>query len=372
MSQSCFTSEVYALYAIGSLDGVERGELESHARRGCDACLAELAQARQFWTAYAAAVPAVAPPARLKRKILSAVQPQPAVAWWWQAVAAALVLAAGIGVGWKIHPTTATNPAVAVIAPTPAPVATLPPAPATSPDQLRTLEARIDQLNAALADREKQIQALASRPPSPSQPPPSAPDLQPTLDALRAENAQRAQLLRQAEDRAAQLTAEIQRVRDQSADRESRLRADYTARIRTLENESAKLQRVVDAQQRRIDQNAQLVSFFSSPNLRVYQYKGTNKGPAATARVVVQEGSRALFYAFHLPQLPAGRTYQLWLIRGQAPAVASGGTFRPDADGNAVVEFTNPALTRDVRQFAVTDEPASGSQLPTGNQYFRS
>src|SRR5260370_39050862 len=110
MSQSCFTSEVYALYAIGSLDGEELRELESHTGRGCEVCRAELDQARLFWSAFGAAVPPVTPRPELKQKILAAVAPprlqvvpKRAMPWWMQAAAAVLILSAGIGVGWEIH-----------------------------------------------------------------------------------------------------------------------------------------------------------------------------------------------------------------------------------------------------------------------------
>src|SRR5579864_1296266 len=110
MSQSCFTSEVYALYAIGSLDGEELSELETHTGRGCEVCRAELEQARTLWSTYAAATPPVAPPPYLKQKVLAAVAPprlrvvpKRSISWWMQAVAAVLILSAGIGVGWKIQ-----------------------------------------------------------------------------------------------------------------------------------------------------------------------------------------------------------------------------------------------------------------------------
>jgi hypothetical protein len=138
-----------------------------------------------------------------------------------------------------------------------------------------------------------------------------------------------------------------------------------------LEGENEKFRRVIDDQQRRLQQNTQLVAFFSNPNLKFYQYQGTRNGPGSRAHVVMQDGSKAMFYAFHLPQLPAGRTYQLWLIRGQSPAIVSGGVFQPDQDGNAIVQFSDAAMLKDVRQFAVTDEPGGGSPGPTGKQFFR-
>jgi anti-sigma-K factor RskA len=371
MSQSCFTSEVYALYAIGSLDGEERNQLESHMGRGCDWCRGELGQARLFWSGYAAAVPPAAPRPALRRKILAAVAPRPPTSWWMQAAAAVLLLSAGIGLGWMIHRPPVPQP----LAPQVREVVGTPPASGT--DEVRNLQAKIDQLNARAADREKELQAMEDRAAAGS-------GLEKNVAALQAEAGQRMQLLQEAQDRSTQLAAEVERLRGQAAAAEARSkemgeryqtaanqRAEYAARIRALETENQKFQRVIDEQQRQIRQHEQMVAFFASPNLRFYQYKGTKSDPAATAHVIAQEGGRVLFYAFHMPQLVAGRTYQLWLIRGQSPAVVSGGIFHVDREGNAVVEFTNPALTRDVRQFAVTDEPAAGSPGPTGNQYFR-
>ena len=47
MSESCFTSEIYALYAIGSLDGEDLREFDRHLEEGCEVCRSELAQARE-------------------------------------------------------------------------------------------------------------------------------------------------------------------------------------------------------------------------------------------------------------------------------------------------------------------------------------
>ena len=56
-------------------------------------------------------------------------------------------------------------------------------------------------------------------------------------------------------------------------------------RIRQLEGENEKFRRVIDDQQRRIQQNTQLVAFFPSPNLKFYQYTGTRQRP-------VRQGAR--------------------------------------------------------------------------------
>ena len=59
MTEGCFTSEIYALYVIGSLDGEELSEFDRHLEQGCDVCRDELAQARELWCSFAAATPPV-------------------------------------------------------------------------------------------------------------------------------------------------------------------------------------------------------------------------------------------------------------------------------------------------------------------------
>src|SRR4030095_14166379 len=93
MSESCFTSEIYALYAIGSLDGDDLSEFSRHIGQGCDVCRSELAQARELWSSFAAATPPVMPPPQLKERILTAARRSPVVSMpalraasipWWQ------------------------------------------------------------------------------------------------------------------------------------------------------------------------------------------------------------------------------------------------------------------------------------------------
>ena len=67
--------------------------------------------------------------------------------------------------------------------------------------------------------------------------------------------------------------------------------------------------------------------------------------------------------AHNMPELRAGRTYQLWLVTKTAKI--SAGTFSP-TNGEAVVRATY-ALARDsLEAIAVTEEPAGGVPQPTG------
>lgn len=73
--------------------------------------------------------------------------------------------------------------------------------------------------------------------------------------------------------------------------------------------------------------------------------------------------NQAVLHAFRLPPAPAGRTYQLWLIRDGTPIPSR--TFNSDPDGHALVGgFELPSGAR-FEAAAVTVEPASGSATPT-------
>jgi hypothetical protein len=72
----------------------------------------------------------------------------------------------------------------------------------------------------------------------------------------------------------------------------------------------------------------------------------------------------AMLHAFRLKPAPAGRAYQLWLIR-DGKAVPSR-VFNSDPDGHALVEnIAVPANARGVTQVLLTEEPAGGSPQPT-------
>lgn len=83
-------------------------------------------------------------------------------------------------------------------------------------------------------------------------------------------------------------------------------------------------------------------------------------GPNGADAKIVPVDNGSVFVASGLPEPPGGRTYQLWLMRGDE--VTSAGTF--DSSGGV----TRIEVPRGVEQFddaAVTVEPAGGSEEPT-------
>lgn len=100
------------------------------------------------------------------------------------------------------------------------------------------------------------------------------------------------------------------------------------------------------------------------------------KIPAAKSSVegfVVQDliAKQWHVYALHLPKLPADRAYQLWFDLGNSHFSRAGIT-SIDADGTVSCIINAPADHVAVRGLAISDEPATGSESPTGENLVES
>jgi len=92
--------DLFELYSLGLLEPEEQAEIEAHLARNCDTCRARLNSALGLNAALMSLVPEVAPPHRVKRRILASVGLEH-MGWGWAAALAAacmLVLALWLGV----------------------------------------------------------------------------------------------------------------------------------------------------------------------------------------------------------------------------------------------------------------------------------
>ena len=122
------------------------------------------------------------------------------------------------------------------------------------------------------------------------------------------------------------------------------------------------LRTALDSARVRFDSANQLVTAILDSTVGTADLAATGKPPSMRlfwnrARNVI------VVAAFELPPAPAGRTYQLWVIKkGQAPV--SVGTFNTPPSGRAVITLRMPAGFKPDLS-AVTEEPAGGSPQPT-------
>ena len=141
-----------------------------------------------------------------------------------------------------------------------------------------------------------------------------------------------------------------------------------TAQTVSLTQERARLLETVQKLELQAGQGRTMISLLSSPGARLVAVNGTDEAPKAVGYALVSDKNRVMFFANDLPPLPAGRVYQLWLIRDKAPAVVSAGVFEQQTTRSAQVEFTQADLIQGITTIAVTDEPPGGSPSPTGHK----
>jgi len=110
------------------------------------------------------------------------------------------------------------------------------------------------------------------------------------------------------------------------------------------------------------------VTILTAPDVARVDLAGQQPvSPGASARAFWSRSRGMVFNASNLPPLPAGRTYQLWVVTAQAPI--SAGLLTPDIQGSVSEVFNTPPDIPQPIAMAVTIEPAGGVPAPTGDKY---
>jgi anti-sigma-K factor RskA len=142
--------------------------------------------------------------------------------------------------------------------------------------------------------------------------------------------------------------------------------------IRDLEDERDRLSRQVNDLGRQVElardearRAQQALQVLAAPGVQSVVLAGLGPSPGAKGRTYVNPSTRdALFYAFDLPSLPAGKTYELWFIAAGKPVAA--GTFDVDPRGTGTVRVERVTDASQIQAWAVTIEPRGGVPQPTG------
>ncbi len=131
-------------------------------------------------------------------------------------------------------------------------------------------------------------------------------------------------------------------------------------------NELLRLQSAQIAQQTADSAKArEVMDLLTAPAAQRVVLTAAKTPPSPTARAVYLPSRGALILqANNLAPVPAGKTYELWVIPATGAPIPAG-LFRPDASGSASVVL--PELPRGVpaKAFGVTIENAAGSATPT-------
>jgi hypothetical protein len=148
----------------------------------------------------------------------------------------------------------------------------------------------------------------------------------------------------------------LQRQAKQQARELAALRQQSAAEIHNLHSQLA--------------QRDELLAFLQSADVKVMSLVGSNKAKAAVGVLLYDPATKkAFFYAFNLPPLAQGKTYQLWAIVDKP---VNAGVFGVDTGRKGRLVTPNlPDLPR-IKQFAVSIEPEGGRPQPSGAIYLAS
>ena len=358
--------ENLSLYALGALDPDAVREMEQHLAAGCPACSTLLGQYQAAVTTLPYALRPQTPPPALKSRIMTALS----------------------GPAASTTSLREEKPASPVPIPTAPPNLASPPASSWIPQTLperpprRPLTRRneffqrLEQLRAASPALAAALGALLLGVGG------YATYLYTTLHGERtataqerAEMAQRrlaiADLNSQLEEKQAALTKatnEVKRAVD-ALGTTHQLLAQHEEEIETLKAQlqpgrGPKNRSRTDAVQAGSDD---LVRILTSSTTKMASLSGTDKAKEAYAMVFVEPGTgRGFFYANNLPSLPAGKTYQLWIITNKP---ISAGVFTLDHGHKGRLLLRDIPGVSQIKKFAVSLEPAGGRPQPTGSIY---
>jgi hypothetical protein len=360
--------ENYSFYILGNLSGQELAELEAHIRQSCERCLVELARARQIWNGVALAIPEIEPRRALRKRVVASVQDPERSGFhfhWWQPLTALAALSLAIFGGWQLgHQSLAPVRIVQILQP---PFVTNP-AIASLEKENQTLRNRLAN-GAALSES---MPVAQTRPSDDSALLAEIASDRQHLAAIQQDLAQQKELVVLAQRNAEEANRKYSALnasppKPETSDSQRQL-AEAQTRTQELERDVAQYKSLLATARQRSEFPFEASALLADPNLKLVRLRGTAKGSDIEGHVLLSGGSRVIFYGSQLPSLPAGRAYQLWLIRATSPAIVSAGVFQPNAQKRATIRFDNAELTSGITAIAVTDEPEAGSLTPTGHK----
>jgi anti-sigma-K factor RskA len=125
-------------------------------------------------------------------------------------------------------------------------------------------------------------------------------------------------------------------------------------------------ERRLQASQRETTTIRRTLALLTSADTVELRLVGQPPAPQASARAFLSRSRGVLFVGANLPQVPTGRTYQIWYLTRGAPL--SAGLFKPDEQGNGTATLDVPNVPT-FAGMAVSLEPEGGVPAPTGAIY---
>lgn len=134
-------------------------------------------------------------------------------------------------------------------------------------------------------------------------------------------------------------------------------------------NMAARLQqerKVAESSIREREQIERLVGMLASPDTMTVKLAGMGEMPEATGMVKFNpKAGMVLYETANLPALPAGKSYQMWLVPVNGAPI-SAGLLGPGGHAWGNMWMAEVPGNVQAKAFAVTVEPAGGANQPTG------
>ncbi len=133
----------------------------------------------------------------------------------------------------------------------------------------------------------------------------------------------------------------------------------------TSRREIFSLQQSLDLAKNELLAVSPIMKLVADERTRIVELKGLEASPAASAYVFWNPQTRQGFFSGRrLPQLDRQKVYELWALAGSQPVRA--GIFQVDGRGAASFYLPGLPTDRNYDTFAVTLEPAGGTDQPSG------
>jgi len=329
MSHEQFEDAV-ALYAVDALEPAEREALEAHIRDGCEECRAAMKEYRAAANLLPYALSPEAAPFDLQSHLMRTFELDRAQS-------------GKSGVGWT--------------------------SPAEQGDFPRTLlpwRRLIGQPVFALASivllLAVGIYALTLR------------------SQLQTEAAQRRQIEMAMQDEGRRLTVlqlqateqerKLSEIRNDFVDKLGTPRGTLVAReaeLAQLRDRLAQQEQQASVSKKTPTREDEMAAFLRTPNIQVVSLTGSDEAKSAGGLLLLDPSSKKAFlYAFNMPPLPPGKTYQLWAILDRPVSAA---TFGTDSGNKSRIMIRRIRDMSQIKKFAVSVEPEGGQLQPTGQIY---
>jgi anti-sigma-K factor RskA len=110
----------------------------------------------------------------------------------------------------------------------------------------------------------------------------------------------------------------------------------------------------------------EIIDMMNDPKAEHMTLVATNSAPQPQVKTIyVRDKGHVLVMADNLPEPPANKAYQLWLLPAGGGPPMPCGTFKTDWRGHSMTLHAMKTAGVNAKGFAVTMEPESGSEWPT-------